>query len=109
MGATEVIATVKVFYASSFHFASESKHGLKCFLVNGAVPFYAIFCFLIELNEIQPFFFQAELGKPNSSYPDKGKVSIYVDCSPTAEPTFEVTNILFFYVYECGCECVFVG
>lgn len=49
-------------------------------------------------------FSQAELGKPNSSYPDKGKVSIHVDCSPTAEPTFEVLNILFFYVYECGCE-----
>ncbi|KAL8542176.1 hypothetical protein ACS0TY_003149 [Phlomoides rotata] len=51
---------------------------------------YSIYCFLIELNEMQLFFFlQAELGKPNSSYPDKGKVSIYVDCSPTAEPTFE--------------------
>ncbi|XP_047976654.1 exosome complex component RRP42-like isoform X1 [Salvia hispanica] len=32
---------------------------------------------------------KAELGKPNPSYPDKGKVSIYVDCSPTAEPSFE--------------------
>ncbi|KAK6143206.1 hypothetical protein DH2020_023554 [Rehmannia glutinosa] len=32
---------------------------------------------------------QAELGKPNPSHPDKGKVYIYVDCSPTAEPTFE--------------------
>ncbi|KAL6557664.1 hypothetical protein OROMI_018014 [Orobanche minor] len=32
---------------------------------------------------------KAELGKPNPSYPDKGNVSIYVDCSPTAEPTFE--------------------
>ncbi|KAH6772395.1 3'-5'-exoribonuclease family protein [Perilla frutescens var. frutescens] len=32
---------------------------------------------------------KAELGRPNPSYPDKGKVSIYVDCSPTAEPTFE--------------------
>ncbi|GER44797.1 exosome complex component RRP42, partial [Striga asiatica] len=33
---------------------------------------------------------KAELGKPSASHPDKGKVSIYVDCSPTAEPTFEV-------------------
>ncbi|KAL6493382.1 hypothetical protein OROGR_032472 [Orobanche gracilis] len=32
---------------------------------------------------------KAELGKPKPSHPDKGKVSIYVDCSPTAEPTFE--------------------
>ncbi|KAG6437536.1 hypothetical protein SASPL_102455 [Salvia splendens] len=32
---------------------------------------------------------KAELGKPNPSYPDKGKVSIHVDCSPTAEPSFE--------------------
>ncbi|GER57630.1 exosome complex component RRP42, partial [Striga asiatica] len=32
---------------------------------------------------------KAELGKPSASHPDKGKVSIYVDCSPTAEPTFE--------------------
>ncbi|KAK6115390.1 hypothetical protein DH2020_007659 [Rehmannia glutinosa] len=32
---------------------------------------------------------KAELGKPNPSHPDKGKVYIYVDCSPTAEPTFE--------------------
>ncbi|XP_022896626.1 exosome complex component RRP42-like [Olea europaea var. sylvestris] len=32
---------------------------------------------------------KAELGKPNASHPDKGRVSIYVDCSPTAEPTFE--------------------
>ncbi|CAH9092932.1 unnamed protein product [Cuscuta epithymum] len=32
---------------------------------------------------------KAELGKPSSSHPDKGRVSIYVDCSPTAEPTFE--------------------
>jgi len=32
---------------------------------------------------------KAELGKPNILHPDKGKVSIFVDCSPTAEPTFE--------------------
>ncbi|KAL5705108.1 hypothetical protein ACHQM5_023452 [Ranunculus cassubicifolius] len=32
---------------------------------------------------------KAELGKPNYLYPDKGKVSIYVDCSPTAAPVFE--------------------
>ncbi|XP_051124290.1 uncharacterized protein LOC127246781 [Andrographis paniculata] len=32
---------------------------------------------------------KAELGKPNPFYPDKGKVSIYIDCSPTAEPAFE--------------------
>ncbi|KAL3832862.1 hypothetical protein ACJIZ3_007598 [Penstemon smallii] len=32
---------------------------------------------------------KAELGRPNPSDPDKGKVSIFVDCSPTAEPTFE--------------------
>lgn len=32
---------------------------------------------------------KAELGRPNSLQPDKGKVAIYVDCSPTAAPTFE--------------------
>ncbi|KAF5948516.1 hypothetical protein HYC85_014473 [Camellia sinensis] len=32
---------------------------------------------------------QAELGKPSPFQPDKGKVSIYVDCSPTAAPVFE--------------------
>lgn len=32
---------------------------------------------------------KAELGRPSSSQPDKGKVSIYIDCSPTAAPTFE--------------------
>ena len=37
---------------------------------------------------------QAELGKPNILHPDKGKVSIFVDCSPTAEPTFEVGDLL---------------
>lgn len=32
---------------------------------------------------------KAELGKPSSLQPDKGKVTINVDCSPTAEPMFE--------------------
>lgn len=32
---------------------------------------------------------KAELGKPNHLYPDKGKVFINVDCSPTAAPMFE--------------------
>ncbi|KAL9681441.1 hypothetical protein QQ045_013224 [Rhodiola kirilowii] len=31
----------------------------------------------------------AELGKPNVWQPDKGKVSIHIDCSATAEPAFE--------------------
>lgn len=38
---------------------------------------------------------QAELGKPTILHPDKGKVSIYVDCSPTAAPMFEVGNALY--------------
>lgn len=33
---------------------------------------------------------QAELGKPNPLQPDRGKVAIHVDCSPTAAPVFEV-------------------
>lgn len=33
---------------------------------------------------------QAELGKPSLLQPDRGKVSIHIDCSPTAEPAFEV-------------------
>ncbi|KAF8410851.1 hypothetical protein HHK36_003388 [Tetracentron sinense] len=32
---------------------------------------------------------KAELGKPSPLQPDKGKVAIYVDCSPTAAPAFE--------------------
>ncbi|XP_015900774.1 uncharacterized protein LOC107433900 isoform X2 [Ziziphus jujuba] len=32
---------------------------------------------------------KAELGKPHPLQPDKGKVAIYVDCSPTAAPIFE--------------------
>ncbi|KAF6173369.1 hypothetical protein GIB67_027064, partial [Kingdonia uniflora] len=32
---------------------------------------------------------KAELGKPNHLHPDKGNVSIFVDCSPTAAPMFE--------------------
>ncbi|KAA8526613.1 hypothetical protein F0562_008184 [Nyssa sinensis] len=32
---------------------------------------------------------KAELGRPSLSQPDKGKVAIYVDCSPTAAPMFE--------------------
>uniref|UniRef100_A0A7N0VDV9 Ribosomal RNA-processing protein 42 n=1 Tax=Kalanchoe fedtschenkoi TaxID=63787 RepID=A0A7N0VDV9_KALFE len=32
---------------------------------------------------------KAELGKPNASQPDKGKVSVHIDCSATAEPAFE--------------------
>ncbi|PKA63246.1 hypothetical protein AXF42_Ash017714 [Apostasia shenzhenica] len=32
---------------------------------------------------------KAELGKPTLLQPDKGKVAIYVDCSPTAGPAFE--------------------
>ncbi|GAV86756.1 RNase_PH domain-containing protein/RNase_PH_C domain-containing protein [Cephalotus follicularis] len=32
---------------------------------------------------------KAEIGKPSPLQPDKGKVSIYVDCSPTAAPIFE--------------------
>ncbi|KAG0470211.1 hypothetical protein HPP92_016911 [Vanilla planifolia] len=45
--------------------------------------------------QFRPIFFQtgvipqAELGKPSFLRPDKGKVSIFVDCSPTAEPAFE--------------------
>ncbi|KAJ3704296.1 hypothetical protein LUZ61_008001 [Rhynchospora tenuis] len=32
---------------------------------------------------------KAELGKPSLLHPDKGKVSIFVDCSPTAAPIYE--------------------
>ncbi|KAJ1691256.1 hypothetical protein LUZ63_015411 [Rhynchospora breviuscula] len=32
---------------------------------------------------------KAELGKPSVLHPDKGKVSIFVDCSPTAAPIYE--------------------
>ncbi|XP_065876525.1 uncharacterized protein [Euphorbia lathyris] len=32
---------------------------------------------------------KAELGKPSALQPNKGKIAIFVDCSPVAEPTFE--------------------
>nr|XP_016458625.1 PREDICTED: exosome complex component RRP42-like [Nicotiana tabacum] len=32
---------------------------------------------------------KAELGKPSQAHPDQGKIYIHVDCSPTAEPSFE--------------------
>ncbi|KAH0986085.1 hypothetical protein GBA52_018303, partial [Prunus armeniaca] len=32
---------------------------------------------------------KAELGRPNALQPDKGKVVVNVDCSPTAAPMFE--------------------
>ncbi|XP_056160535.1 uncharacterized protein LOC115669999 isoform X1 [Syzygium oleosum] len=32
---------------------------------------------------------KAEIGRPSPLQPNKGKVSIYVDCSPTAAPMFE--------------------
>ncbi|CAN6992342.1 unnamed protein product [Brassica rapa subsp. trilocularis] len=31
---------------------------------------------------------KAEIGRPSSLQPDKGKVAVFIDCSPTAEPTF---------------------
>ncbi|KAE8669875.1 hypothetical protein F3Y22_tig00112215pilonHSYRG00171 [Hibiscus syriacus] len=37
---------------------------------------------------------KAELGKPSALQPDKGKIAIYVDCSPTAAPMFEVVFAL---------------
>lgn len=43
-------------------------------------------CFIGRIQ----FLLQAELGKPSVSHPDRGKVYIYVECSPTAEPSFEV-------------------
>lgn len=52
------------------------------------------------------FLLQAELGKPSLSHPDQGKVFIYVECSPTAEPSFEVctwihfTSEFFFYLFH---------
>jgi hypothetical protein len=47
---------------------------------------------------LSAFFFmtwnlQAELGKPNILQPNKGRVSIFGDCSPIAEPTFEVGDL----------------
>uniref|UniRef100_A0A803L3C9 Ribosomal RNA-processing protein 42 n=1 Tax=Chenopodium quinoa TaxID=63459 RepID=A0A803L3C9_CHEQI len=32
---------------------------------------------------------KAELGRPNSSQPNKGKISIHIDCSATAAPIFQ--------------------
>jgi len=47
---------------------------------------------------------QAELGKPSLLQPDKGKVSIYIDCSSTAEPAFEVAYSITFlasFIFSC--------
>ena len=43
--------------------------------------------------------FQAELGKPNPLQTGRGKVTIYVDCSPTATPAFEVIKKYFYSQY----------
>ncbi|XP_066329496.1 uncharacterized protein [Miscanthus floridulus] len=51
---------------------------------------------------------KAELGKPSILHPDKGKVSIFVDCSPTAEPMFEVEvlkNCLLSSLFPCKDAC----
>lgn len=48
---------------------------------------------------------QAELGRPSSLQPDKGKVSIYVDCSPTAAPMFEVV----YGDFLNSCSLIFFG
>ena len=50
---------------------------------------------------------KAELGKPSSLQPDKGKVAIFVDCSPTAAPVFEVGLLIFWLVVlsEFGKNC----
>lgn len=59
--------------------------------------FYVNCSFLWQLFLIRCLFIkmQAELGRPNALQPDKGKVAIFVDCSPVAEPMFEV---LYFYI-----------
>lgn len=44
---------------------------------------------------------QAELGKPSLLQPDKGKVSIHIDCSSTAEPSFEVAYFIAFLPSLC--------
>ncbi|RDY07918.1 Exosome complex exonuclease RRP42, partial [Mucuna pruriens] len=44
---------------------------------------------------------KAELGKPSLSQPDKGKVSIYIDCSSTAEPAFEVAYFIAYLPSLC--------
>lgn len=46
------------------------------------------------------FLLQAELGKPRVSHPDQGKVYIYVECSPTAEPSFEVAYMDSVYLFS---------
>jgi hypothetical protein len=59
-------------------------------LFNSAFFFnFTLFLLLIIIN-ILATQLQAELGKPSLSQPDKGKVFIYIDCSSTAEPAFEV-------------------
>ncbi|KAF3607064.1 hypothetical protein DY000_02051188 [Brassica cretica] len=37
---------------------------------------------------------KAEIGRPSSLQPDKGKIAVFIDCSPTAEPTFGVSFYL---------------
>ncbi|KAJ1265170.1 hypothetical protein BS78_08G059100 [Paspalum vaginatum] len=46
-------------------------------------------CWCLPVDIISPSTCLAELGKPSILHPDQGKVSIFVDCSPTAEPMFE--------------------
>jgi len=46
-------------------------------------------CYILHVNELQ-----AELGRPTPSQPDRGKVSINIDCSATAAPIFQVLVLL---------------
>lgn len=93
MGSTDVIASVKVC------------DGLE---LKSSCDMYVIVLF-------DWVCMQAELGRPSAMQPDKGKVAIFVDCSPTAEPTFEVVLfdstplwVSYYFVdngHLQGCKC----
>lgn len=87
IGTTEVIASVKVLFCLAKHTLLPSY--FKISFIEFFFPHhfkFQILCFSVYV--------QAELGRPSALHPDKGKVAIFVDCSPVAEPTFEVICFL---------------
>lgn len=96
IGATEVIASVKVLDgldAQLFRFVGLwNSFNEISYLVFSIKP-WSSYCTWYMFEQVQ-----AELGRPSALHPDKGKIFINVDCSPTAAPIFEVSIYVICYI-----------
>lgn len=61
--------------------------------------------FLLLMLHTNLVLLQAEIGRPSSLQPDKGKVAVFIDCSPTAEPTFGVSFSILWPVLVLSTTC----